>query len=210
MSRIVLIRHGETESNARGLYQGQSDSPLTPEGLAQAVRLSQRMVHHSPISALYGSDLARTHATAMPTARALDLELISEPDLGERGYGIFQGEDKSTIQEKFPDEYSRLLSADPDYVIPGGESIRQVHDRVIAALKRLGQRHAGEQIAVFTHGGVLTVIFNYVLGLAINAPRRFSIPNTGYNLVSNAGNGWLIETLGDVSHLNSGALDELE
>lgn len=209
MTRIVLIRHGETKWNARGLYQGQSDSPLTLEGSEQAERLSQRMLRHSPIAALYGSDLAHTHATAMPTARALGLEVISEPDLGERGYGIFQGEDKSTIQEKFPEEYSHLLSADPDYVIPGGESIRQLHDRVVAALNQLGQRHAGEQVAVFTHGGVLTVIFNHVLGLKINSPRRFTIPNTGYNLVSNADDGWLIETLGDISHLDRGALDEL-
>ena len=64
MTRIVLIRHGETEWNVHGLYQGQLDSPLTPEGLAQAERLVRRMRRHSTLSALYASDLPRTHATA--------------------------------------------------------------------------------------------------------------------------------------------------
>jgi len=210
MMRLILIRHGETEWNARGLYQGQLDSPLTGEGLAQAERLGERMRRHSPIAALYASDLARTHATAAPTSLALGLEIVSEPDLGERGYGIFQGVDKSAIQDKYPEEYAAHLTADPDYIIPGGESTRQFHTRVVAALDRLGQRYRGKQIAVVTHGGVLTAIFNHILGLAINAPRYFATPNTGYNLVSDAGNGWRIETMGDVSHLQNGALDDIE
>ena len=71
------------------------------------------------------------------------------------------------------------------------------------------QRHWGEQIAVVTHGGVLTAIFNHILGLAITAPRNFAIPNTGYNLVSDTGDGWRIETMGDISHLQGGALDDI-
>ena len=209
MTHLVLIRHGETEWNARGLYQGQLDSPLTDEGLAQAERMGERMRHHSPIAALYASDLARTHATAAPTALALGLEIVAEPDLGERGYGIFQGIDKSAVQDKYPEEYTAHLTADPDYVVPGGESTRQFHTRVVAALDRLGQRHWGEQIAVVTHGGVLTAIFNHILGLAINAPRNFAVPNTGYNLVSDTGDGWRIETMGDISHLQGGALDDI-
>ena len=209
MTRLVLVRHGETEWNARGLYQGQLDSPLTDGGLAQAERLGERMRRHSAVAALYASDLARTHATAAPTALALGLEIVAEPDLGERGYGIFQGVNKSALEDKYPEEYAAYVTADPDYVIPGGESAHQFYTRVVAALDRLGQRHRGEQIAVVTHGGVMTAIFNHILRLAINAPRRFSIPNTGYNLVSDAGDGWRIETIGDVSHLQNGALDDI-
>ena len=68
MTRVILIRHGETVWNARGLYQGQEDSPLTPEGQVQAQALAERMRQHPPIDALYTSDLPRTHATAAPTA----------------------------------------------------------------------------------------------------------------------------------------------
>lgn len=210
MTRVILIRHGETEWNARGLYQGQRDSPLTPEGLAQADALAQRMRRHSAISALYTSDLPRTHATAAPTAQTLGLETISEPDLGERNYGIFQGEDKTTIKERFPKEYAAHTAGDPDYAIPEGESARQFHDRVISALDALGARHTGKQIAIVTHGGVLTVVFKHVLGLSITAPRYFSVPNTSYNLLSNQGNGWRVESMGDISHLDKGTLDDVE
>ena len=210
MTRIILIRHGETEWNAKGLYQGQMDSPLTPEGLAQAEALAQRMRHHSPIDALYTSDLPRTHATAAPTAQALGMTTVSEPALGERNYGIFQGEDKTTITERFPEEYAAHTSGDIDYAIPEGESNRQFHDRVVTALDALGARHADEQIAVVTHGGVLTIVFKHVLGLPISAPRYFTVPNTSYNLVFNAGDRWRVETIGDTSHLGDGALDNVE
>ena len=210
MTRIILIRHGETEWNAKGLYQGQMDSPLTREGLAQADALAQRMRQHSPISALYTSDLPRTHATAAPTVKALGLTTVSEPALGERNYGIFQGEDKSTITERFPAEYAAHTSGDIDYVIPKGESNRQFHDRVVTALDALGAHHNGEQIAVVTHGGVLTAIFKHVLGLPIAAPRYFSVPNTSYNLVFHLGDRWRVGTMGDTSHLGNRALDNVE
>jgi probable phosphoglycerate mutase len=121
-----------------------------------------------------------------------------------------RGEDKTALRVKFPAEYAAHATADPDYVIPGGESIRQFHDRVVAGLDALGARHAGEQIAVVTHGGVLTVVFKHVLGLAINAPRHFSVPNTSYNLIVDEGDGWRLETLRDVSHLDGEALDDVE
>ncbi len=209
MTRIVLTRHGETEWNARGLYQGQRDSPLTAKGLAQAEALAQRLRHHSPIATLYASHLQRTHATATPTALALGLKIVSEPDLGERDYGIFQGEDKASLERRFPKEYAAHASGALDYVIPGGESARQFHERVVACINALGTRHAGEQIAVFTHGGVLTVLFKHVLGLPISALRRFSIPNTSYNLIADAGDGWRVETMGEVAHLEGEARDDI-
>ena len=168
------------------------------------------MRRHSTLSALYASDLPRTHATAAPTARALGLEIVPEPALGEHHYGIFQGENKSTIEQHFPAEYAAHISGDIDYAIPNGESPRQFHDRVVGALDALGVRHAGEQIAVVTHGGVLTVVLKHVLGLPIAAPRHFSIPNTSYNLVADAGDGWHVETMGDIGHLENGALDDVE
>ena len=210
MTRVILIRHGETVWNARGLYQGQEDSPLTPEGQVQAQALAERMRQHPPIDALYTSDLPRTHATAAPTALALGLKTIVEPALGERNYGIFQGENKATIKERFPTEYAAHTSGNIDYAIPEGESNRQFHDRVITALNALGTHHVGEQIAIVTHGGVLTMIFKHVLGLPIAAPRYFSVPNTSYNLLCHAHDRWRVETIGDTSHLGDRALDNVE
>jgi 2,3-bisphosphoglycerate-dependent phosphoglycerate mutase len=210
MTRVILIRHGETVWNARGLYQGQEDSPLTPEGQVQAQALAERMRQHPPIDALYTSDLPRTHATAAPTALALGLKTIVEPALGERNYGIFQGENKATIKERFPTEYAAHTSGNIDYAIPEGESNRQFHDRVITALNALGTHHVGEQIAIVTHGGVLTMIFKHVLGLPIAAPRYFSVPNTSYNLLCHVDDRWRVETIGDTSHLGDRALDNVE
>lgn len=208
MTRIVLIRHGETEWNALGLYQGQRNSPLTAEGRQQAQALAERL-RHVQLDAIYASDLERTQETAAPLIRTTGLELHIDSRLGERHYGIFQGLARDDVEAHHPEAHAAYLSGDPDYQIPEGESSRQFYERVVACLEELATRHADGQIVVVTHGGTITMAIKYVLGLDLTPERRFVTANTSYNLVSRQADGWMLHVLGDVSHLEADSRDDI-
>ena len=124
--------------------------------------------------------------------------------LRERHLGSMQGLTKAGFHERFPEEWAAFASGDPDYVLPGGESARQRHARCVAACVDLAARHAGETVLVVTHGGGLNSLFRHALGLALEAPRRFSLFNAAINALSVSGGVWRLETWGGTIHLRKG------
>ena len=101
-----------------------------------------------------------------------------------------------------------LRTMGPDYVIPGGESMRQQVERNVAYLNDLAHKHAGETIVVVTHGGVVSGFFRHTLEIPLNAPRRFEFVNAGVNTFIHEDDHWMLLTWGDVSHLAPGATSE--
>lgn len=199
---ILLVRHGQTEFNTRGIYQGQLDSPLTQEGIDQAQALAPRVRGINTCATLYSSDLGRARHTAQLIADPQRHTLAEDPDLGERHFGIFQGHIKADIASRYPKEWARHQSGDPDYVVPDGESQRQHQQRMIAAMDRLAAAHPGELTVAVTHGGSLTIFAKHVLGLPIQAPRRFDMGNTSLSLFYLDSKGqWMARFLGDLAHL---------
>jgi probable phosphoglycerate mutase len=209
-TRLVLIRHGETEWNAAGRLQGAIDVPLSERGSWQAQRVAERLATE-PFAAVVASDLARAMQTAAPLAAALGLTVAPEPRLRERAYGIFEGERYAGLAERYPVEWAAHLARDPDWVIPGGESIAQLRDRVRAALAELARRHAGSQIAVVAHGGVLDAVYRLATGIPWQAQRTHALPNAGINRLEARAEPFALEVLdwADVSHLDH-AGDELK
>jgi len=200
MTRVVLIRHGETTWNLERKYQGQLDSPLTERGIRQARALAARL-QHCQFSHIYASDLGRAWNTAENIAAATGRPLAADLRLRERNFGIFHGLDLAAIQEKYPEEFRGYASGDPDYVIPKGESARQLRARALDCLQDLSTRHAGQRFVMVSHGGVLTALFKHVLGLPVQASRPFKVINAGLNVICMDGGRWVIETMGDVGHL---------
>lgn len=201
-AQLVLVRHGQTEYNLRGIYQGQADSPLTEEGRRQTRLLAPRLRALRTAAALYCSDLGRARQTAQLLADPGRHTLVADPGLRERAYGVFQGLPKAEIAERFPEVWARYRSGDPDYAIPDGESQRQFLERVVATIDRLAGRHPGERVVAVTHGGVCTAFAKHVLGLGVDAPRRFDVGNTSLSLFCQDERGrWLLRTLGELTHL---------
>src|SRR5437868_9037647 len=114
MSDILLIRHGETLWNQQARMQGQHDSPLTTLGLQQARQLARRL-KDIPFTALYSSDLGRAHQTARYVADETGHAIVTEPDLRERSFGIFEGLTNHEIKTRYPDHYEPFAKRDPDY-----------------------------------------------------------------------------------------------
>jgi probable phosphoglycerate mutase len=150
----------------------------------------------------------RVRQTADPSVRRLALPLQLEPDLRERHYGIFERMLYTEVRSRYPEQYARFRDKDPDFDFETGESLRGFFDRSLAAIARIVERHRGERALVFTHGGVLDMVYRHARELDLAAPRDFGIPNCGINWIEVSPEGWRVQSWADVTHL-SGALDEL-
>jgi glucosyl-3-phosphoglycerate phosphatase len=156
--RLVLWRHGQTQWNAEGRFQGQSDIPLDPEGEQQAERSARLLAALQP-AAIFSSDLARALATAAPLARLTGLTVISDKDLRERYGGQWEGLTDTEIRARYPDAHSRWLP-------PGGETSAAVADRAAAAMDRIAETLApGALAVVVSHGAALRLGAARLLGL---------------------------------------------
>ena len=205
MTRIILIRHGETVWNQQGRMQGQSDSPLSETGVRQSRQLAQRLKQIA-FSALYSSDSGRAHQTARSVADVTGHDIIVEPRLRERHFGVFEGLTGTEIKFNYPDAYARFKSRDPEYVVPGGESALVFRARVLGCLSEIAERHAGDMVVVVTHGLVLDMVYRSANGIALSEPRTFGLINASLNQFRFDGSTWHAELWGDAGHLDEGLL----
>jgi len=179
MTELIVMRHGETDWNRQQRFQGQIDVPLNAAGLAQATRLAQRLADES-FDVVVASDLQRARTTAEVAAAGRDI--ACEPLWREQSFGVLEGLDAPTIIERHPQLWAQWLLHDADYALPGGgESVRMFQTRVLAALQRVVQQHHGARVAVFTHGGVLDMLWRAARNEPLHGPRVCDIPNTGIN-----------------------------
>jgi len=207
VTHLLAIRHGETEWNSESRFQGHLNSVLNQEGKAQADALGIRLARE-PFDLLLSSDLGRALQTASAVARRTGHEILIEPRLRERNMGIFQGLTPAEVQSRYPDDYARFRTNDPDYVIPDGESLRQLFERCVACFSELARRHAGMTLAVVTHGGMLAMLYRHATAMPLAAPRDFPLHNTGVNRLRHRKGEWELQRWGDIAHLQR-ALDDL-
>jgi 2,3-bisphosphoglycerate-dependent phosphoglycerate mutase len=203
MSRLILIRHGETVWNREHRMQGHSDSPLSDTGVLQARLLAQRM-KSIDFASLYCSDSGRAQHTARTVAGETGHELIVEPRLRERHFGVFEGLTGPEMQTQYPEAYARFKSRDRHYAVPGGESAQAFRDRALACLTEIAERHAGEVVVVITHGLVCDIAYRAANGIDLMARRDFELVNAGINRFRFEGGAWHTEVWGDAGHLQSG------
>ncbi|OQW95963.1 MAG: hypothetical protein BWK79_00525 [Beggiatoa sp. IS2] len=207
-TQIFLTRHGETQWNSERRMQGHLDSPLTAVGIAQARALANNLKDYH-FSALYSSDLVRAYQTAQYIAETTSLEILVDSRLRERNLGLFQGLTTQELAEKSPQAFQSYQN-NPDFVVPEGESARQFFSRCVICLNEIARKHPREQVLVVAHGGVLNQFFRYVLNIPLEIPRKFSIFNTSLNIFSYQSESWMLESWGNLAHLQSlRTLDEL-
>ena len=206
-TRICMVRHGETAWNAQGRVQGQLDIPLNDVGRAQARATADALAGHD-FTAIYCSDLIRVRQTAEPSARRLALPVSYTADLRERHYGMFETLTYVEVREKFPEQYARFRDKDPDFDFEGGESLRGFNERSLKAVSEIIGRHPGEQVLVFTHGGVLEMVYRHARAVGLSSARDFEIPNAGINWIEVTPKEWKVWAWAEIAHLEA-ALDDL-
>jgi 2,3-bisphosphoglycerate-dependent phosphoglycerate mutase len=201
VTELLFIRHGETDWNRQQRFQGQIDVPLNAAGHAQAARLAQRLADER-YDAFFTSDLMRARQTAAPLATAWGQQPLAVPGLREQSFGIWEGLDVDTIKAQHAPLWPRWLEHHGDFALPGGESLRQFHSRVLGAVQDLAEQASGQRLAIVTHGGVLDMLWRSAHGLTLHGLRECAIPNTGLNRLRWVGGGLQVDSWGDEAHLD--------
>jgi len=204
LTRFIVVRHGQTEWNVAARIQGHGDSPLTAEGVAQARALAGRLAGE-PFDRIIASDLARAHETAKLVAAATGHAVEVDARLRERNFGAGEGMPYGEIDRLYPGAFSRVRETDPDYRIPQGESRRDFHERVVAAVESIARRHAGETVLLVTHGGVLSTLYRHVHAIPLEKAHAIPIVNASYNALAFDGARWSVGTWNCTLHLPGAA-----
>jgi broad specificity phosphatase PhoE len=151
VTRLLLVRHGETDWNADGRLQGQTDRPLSDFGRRQARQLADELADEQ-LEAIYASDLARARETAEIVGELLALPVALDPDLREKDWGTWEG----------------LTAVERDRIEFVGESTEAHQKRILCALQRISERHAGAgTVLVVTHGGSMRRVQTAAMGMAL-------------------------------------------
>jgi probable phosphoglycerate mutase len=165
--RLVLVRHGESTWNALGIVQGQARAPgLSRRGRRQAARLA-RQLQDRPVVALLSSDLTRARQTAEIIAERVGTGVVLDERVRERSFGVFEGGPSSELIAAVTGvEGDRVVDA--DLRPAGGESIRDVYDRVAWFVEEVGHGEDGD-VVVVCHGGAIRVATAYLEGTTADA-----------------------------------------
>jgi broad specificity phosphatase PhoE len=147
----LLVRHGETDWNADGRLQGQTDRPLSEFGRQQARRLADELAAED-LEAIYSSDLARARETAEIVGARVGLPVMLDRGLREKDWGTWEG----------------LTAVERDRVEFAGESTEAHQERILRALQRISERHPGDgSVLVVTHGGSMRRVQTATMGMAL-------------------------------------------
>lgn len=168
MTRLVLIRHGETDWNREGRYTGQSDIPINDVGLAQARRLAENLRKES-LDGLYSSDLARASMTARVVSEATGVEVQQDRRLREIDQGDWEGLPFSEIRHRYHGLLEQRKKDPLSVAPPGGETVGELRARVLDALEDVLRAYPLGIVAIVSHGLPLAIIKTHFQGLPIEA-----------------------------------------
>jgi probable phosphoglycerate mutase len=215
MTIVYLIRHGETMWNREKRLQGHIDISLNDVGYWQANCLAQHMAGKN-LAAVISSDLSRAIDTAKPIAEHHQLDLILDPALRERHYGIMQGLSHQEIEKNHPHNHAAWKNREVDFQPESGESLQQLYDRAVNAVKHWANTYPDKEIVVVAHGGVLDCLNRAATNKTLAQARDFEILNASLNTLSYSNGQFELIQWGDVSHLESSSgqlnksLDEVD
>ena len=201
VTKIYLIRHCQSMGNIEHKFQGQYDADVSPAGEKQLELLGLRF-RNEHIDAIYTSPLKRARATAEAIAKYHNMEPIAEPGLIEIDCGRMENLLLTEVARLFP-EVALNWDRSPELCeFPGGETMREVYERVNAALDRIIAENPGRTVVVTTHGGVLRNLYARIqYGEPIGIRKSEVFGNTGVSTLIAENGGLRFESINDLSHL---------
>ena len=201
MKRVFLVRHGETDWNREGRFQGQMDIPLNGTGVVQALSVAEALKDVS-LDRIVASPLSRARETARPLAELKGLRAELSEGLIEIGHGLWEGRTAPEVEAEWADVLEAWHTRPETVVMPEGESLEDVQNRAWPALLRIAEGK-GENIAVFTHDAVLKVLLMNVLDCPLSSFWKFQLANGSITLLEQSEKGWRIPLMGEAGHLGS-------
>lgn len=182
VTRLWLIRHGEPEAEVRGRCYGRLDVGLSAEGRRQLEHVARRLASE-PLAAIYASPRQRTRVSAEIVAASHSCGVQIERDLREIDFGDFEGQSYDDIARRYPELYRRWMEQPTEVEFPNGESFALMRSRVTKAVATLLGRHAGQSIALITHGGAIRITLAEALSIPPANIFRIAQRHAAVNLI---------------------------
>lgn len=182
MTTLYLVRHGTTDGNISGIFQGRVDYPLNEMGHRQGEYLALRFAD-VPLDAVYTSPLIRARQTAEYLCRGKDLTPIPEPGVIELDAGKIDGRPREENLLNYPRQMELLMEDVAKFYPPGGESIQQLYDRVGEAVTRIVTENPGRTVAIVAHGMALMTYNNLLHGIPRDRLQRLMMTNMSVTTV---------------------------
>ena len=158
MVRFIIVRHGYSKSNEQGFFTGRTDVPLADLGHLQALKTAEFIHADFSIDAIYSSPLTRAKQTATPIAQKFSLPIFIEPDLAEIDGGEWEKKTTEQLLTFYKEEYTLWLTDIGTARCTGGESMREVQARALAAMRKIAKENEGKTVLITTHAGVLRAL----------------------------------------------------
>jgi probable phosphoglycerate mutase len=206
MGTYYFIRHGETKANETGILQGHLDVPLSEVGRKQAAILGEALKEVF-FDAIYASDLSRAVDTAKAIAVHQGLSVVTDPRLREVHCGMLQGKPMAEWEVELPDVIKRLKEDPVDAPRPGGESYRDLYNRVEESFLEICRKHPDDTVAIVGHGGTLRALMACVKGVTVD-PSEPSVANCSITIVEGNPSSWNVLKKNDVEHLTAAGQED--
>ena len=201
MTKIIFVRHGQTEWNLVGKYQGQSNIALSEKGLFQAKALAANFPVKK-IDAVYSSDLQRAYKTASYIAAEFQLTVTTEEKLRELNFGLWEGKTYAEIKQNWPEIFSTFFTFPDTSTIPEGENFVILQKRAMAAVKEIIAKHIGQTVVVVAHGAILRTILAEALHIPLRYIWSIRQDNTAVNIICYDEESSIVELMNSTAHLN--------
>lgn len=198
--KLFLVRHGQTDWNFAQRFQGQSDIPLNEAGRQQAHALAERLMNQD-FDAVYSSDLKRALETGKIIAKD-KADTRVDPRLREIHFGDWEGMRYAEIKEKYPAALATWENDVYQNAPPGGETVKQLTERVQSALNDFHREHTGQSVLIVAHGGVLQSLICLALKLHPLMYWQFQISPASLSEIAFYPTGAILNSLNDTSHLH--------
>ena len=158
MTKLILVRHGESLANEKGIFVGHTDVELTARGYKQAEITAKYIASKYVINALYTSDLKRAYKTGKAIAKELCITIKTEKDLREIYGGEWEEHTFDRLQVQFSDDYSVWLKDIGKSRCTGGESVKQLGNRISRVITRIAEENVDKTVVIVTHGTPIRVM----------------------------------------------------
>lgn len=197
--KLYLTRHGQTDWNTAGRYQGQSDTPLNETGLHQAEQIAKRLSKET-IHAIYSSDLSRAANTAQSIADFHALEIKKDSRWRELSFGDWEGMTYQEMSASSPELFEAWMKDPLTISTPNGETLAQLAKRVKAAFNEIKREHKDQTVLVVAHSGSLQSLLSVTLGVDLNRYWQFRISQASLSEMNVYDDSVVLNLLNDISH----------
>ncbi|WP_027407511.1 alpha-ribazole phosphatase [Anaerovibrio sp. RM50] len=205
MTKLILVRHGQTVWNKLGKYQGQADIELSEVGKEQAALLARNFPIEK-VDAIYSSPLVRARETAEALGTALNIPVETCEEFCEISFGKWEGLTYDEIHAQWPKEHDLLFTRPDLLTCPDGEGFTQVQERATAKMEKIIRENPDKTLVIVAHGGVIRTLLCHALGMPLKNMWHIRQDNTAVNLVAVYNEGLMVELMNSTVHLSGSNL----